>query len=156
MHSKTCDDDTHNAHCVKTNNPAVHSTLLLLESGDGGNDAFPSAMTEAAALTTAVWIPVLANLCSIAYIDRTAALATLPNIFTKAQSCEHIAIMTASIGTAERPVVLTGGIMCVSMLYLSGELHVVIPSGVTSKKLIFTDCNELGIRHVFAWLLALE
>ena len=42
--------------------------------------------------------------------------------------------------------------MCCSKVYMSGWLHVRIPSGVAWSSLYFMECEELDIRHVFCRL----
>lgn len=66
-----------------------------------------------------------------------------------------MAIFVAALGTPEQPVELQGGITLVNRLHMAGRLYVRIPSGVTWNSVSF-KCDELDLRHVFAWLTTLD
>ena len=101
-------------------------------------------------LTSALWTPVLANMCSICFYNGLADLAVMPDMFRSAVSCDFFCILAAAMGTVAHPWALEGGIAQANKLYLKGgEMHVVIPSGAAWSSLCCTDCEELDIRHVF-------
>lgn len=63
----------------------------------------------------------------------------------------HASISVTTLGTAEQPAELAGGLATVSKLELRAQkLHVSIPSGVTWSSISWYDIDELGIRHVHA------
>ena len=104
-------------------------------------------------LTCPSWISVKDSLRSICFSNKGASLAWLPTILEKAFFLRFVSIEAASVGTAEEPLRLQGGITRVSKLHLSGSVHVQVPS-VTWSSISFRECNELDIRQAksITWL----
>ena len=108
-------------------------------------------------LTCPKWTAVKDHLRSVSFNDKGASLARLPTILERACSLRFVSIRAASLGTAEEPFLLQGGIAAVSKLYLSSRsLHVSIPSSVTWSSISLIECDQLGIRQANSPLLSPE
>ena len=100
-----------------------------------------------------MWTPVLANLGSIIVDVREAELPDLPYIFVGAQNCSHVGFVVDTLGTAEQPAALLGGIAAGSTLRILGsKLHLRIDTRTKWREMCMAGVHELDIRHASAQL----